>query len=87
MDWGKGSPGRLGRDRAIRLWQELQELPIRIVDTPVDQNLPELALQHNLSVYDASYLSLTLSHKLPLATVDLKLRRAAESGGVGVFGA
>jgi predicted nucleic acid-binding protein len=33
-------------------------LPIRVVDIAVDEKLLELALKHNLAVYDASYLSL-----------------------------
>lgn len=83
---GKGiSRGRLTREKALLLWQEMQALPVRLVDVPVDEKLLELALRHNLAVYDASYLSLAQTRKLPLATVDGKLQQAAESTGIQVI--
>jgi predicted nucleic acid-binding protein len=42
----------------------------------------ELAHQHALSVYDATYLELARREALPLATRDRGLRRAAETCGV-----
>lgn len=41
-----------------------------------------LATQHNLSVYDASYLDLAVRRKLPLASRDEPLRQAAKRAGV-----
>lgn len=56
---GKGiTRGRVDRKRAFLLWQEIRELPLRIVEIPIDRKLLELALEHNLAVYDACYLSL-----------------------------
>jgi predicted nucleic acid-binding protein len=79
---GKGvTRGRLGRDKALLFWREILELPIRTVDVPVDESLLALALLHNLSIYDACYLSLAQMRKLPLATSDAKLRQAVESSG------
>ena len=71
--------------RAFSLWREIQELPVRLVDVAVDEKLLELALQHNLAVYDASYLSLVLARKLPIATVDGKLQQTAQSLGLAVM--
>jgi predicted nucleic acid-binding protein len=51
----------------------------------VDESLLELALKHNLAVYDASYLSLVQARNLPLATVDGKLQEAAEGAGIQVI--
>lgn len=42
----------------------------------------ELARQHNLTVYDASYLDLAIREGLPLATLDRALERAARDAGV-----
>lgn len=42
----------------------------------------ELASQHQLSVYDATYLELALRKNLPLATLDKALVAAAQSTGV-----
>jgi predicted nucleic acid-binding protein len=44
-----------------------------------------LALAHNVSVYDASYLHVALSQSLPLATQDRRLREAAVSAGCELF--
>jgi len=45
-----------------------------------------LARAHQLSAYDAAYLELAIRHDAPLATLDGKLRAAAEMAGVGIFG-
>jgi predicted nucleic acid-binding protein len=77
---GKGvTRGRLDRNKAFSLWREIQELPVRLVDVAVDEKLLEVALQHSLAVYDASYLSLVLARELPIATVDGKLQQTAQS--------
>ena len=73
------------RDKALLFWQEIQALPIRVVDIAVDETLLELALKHNLAVYDASYLSLAQARRLPLATVDGKLQQVAESVGIQII--
>ena len=45
-----------------------------------------LALAHKLTVYDASYLELSLRSGLPLATLDQALAKAASACGVPVLG-
>ena len=73
------------RQKAIHV---LTELPI-IVDTMTSHNAwletMELAERHNLTLYDASYLELSLRRSLPLATSDKKLQKAAELSGVRVL--
>lgn len=44
-----------------------------------------LADVHGLTVYDAAYLELAQRRRLPLATLDAALRRAAQNAGVGVM--
>jgi len=44
-----------------------------------------LARQHGLSIYDAAYLALALCRYLPLATIDVKLRKAAQGSGIELF--
>jgi len=79
---GKGvNRGRLAREKALQLWEELRELPIQTLDIPADARLLESALDQNLAVYDASYLMLAQTRGIPLATVDNKLQTAAR--GVG----
>ena len=49
------------------------------------QVLP-LARNHGLTSYDASYLELALRRRLPLATLDDDLRKAATALGIEVLG-
>jgi predicted nucleic acid-binding protein len=44
-----------------------------------------LARGHNLSAYDAAYLELAIRRGLPLATLDGKLKTAAEAAGVALL--
>ena len=66
------------RDRAIAA---LARLP-RVVDDDGPRlalgRISELAAEHGLSVYDATYLELAVRRKLPLASRDEALRRAAQ---------
>lgn len=85
---GKGiTRGRIERKKAFLLWQEIRELPLRIVEIPIDQKLLELALASNLAVYDAIYLTLAMTHHLAIATADGKLRLAAEQAGLDIIAA
>lgn len=44
-----------------------------------------LAGKHHLSVYDACYLELAMRRGIPLATLDVKLRRSAGVESVEVL--
>jgi predicted nucleic acid-binding protein len=64
----------------------LAALPIDIDPGASDAALVlDLALRHDLTAYDAQYLSLALHHRLPIATQDQDLARAALVVGVGVL--
>lgn len=45
----------------------------------------QLARSHGLSAYDAAYLELAMRERLMLATLDGRLKKAAEATGVKVF--
>ena len=66
------------RDRAIAA---LARLPL-VVDDDGPRlalgRISELAAEHGLSVYDAAYLELAVRRKLPLASRDEALRKAAQ---------
>jgi predicted nucleic acid-binding protein len=70
------------RQKALHI---LTELPI-ISDTMTANyawlETMELAERYNLTIYDASYLELSLRRSLPLATFDNSLKKAAELSGV-----
>ena len=80
---GKGIVrGRLGRNDALLLWREILALPIRTVPVSGNEALLDLALEHNLSIYDSCYLNLAIRLAFPLATADGKLQSAANLRGI-----
>jgi predicted nucleic acid-binding protein len=48
-------------------------------------NVLPLAREYGLSAYDAAYLELSIRHGAPLATLDGRLRKAAQKAGVRIF--
>ncbi|MGA9885294.1 MAG: type II toxin-antitoxin system VapC family toxin [Candidatus Acidiferrales bacterium] len=75
---------RISADQIDGFLTRLQALPIDAAqEVPLDLlALPALARSHNLTNYDAAYLSLARKFGLPLATNDSALRKAALSEGV-----
>lgn len=67
--------------------ESLAELPIDIDPPTIAAAAPvvELARRHGLSAYDAAYLELAVRRKLPLATLDHRLRDAAARARVEVL--
>jgi len=66
----------------------VQGLPIevdRVSSHRVADRTIDLARNHSLTVYDASYLELAIHESLPLTTLDRRLRAAAEQTGVPLF--
>ena len=64
---------------------DLEHLGISI-DRDHDRDvLIAIARQHDLSVYDAAYLEVAQRRECLFATLDLRLRKAAESSGVELF--
>ena len=61
------------------------ELGIEIEDQHDESLVLELARRFGLTVYDAAYLEVTLRRSLSLATLDRRLREAAEAIGVALF--
>jgi predicted nucleic acid-binding protein len=80
---------RRGRLKAASITEGLDAIEaLDIVIEPgkmIERELIALARQNNLSVYDASYLALARHLKLPLATRDKALKRAAQAVGVKLF--
>jgi predicted nucleic acid-binding protein len=55
----------------------LDELPVRDTGNGQSAEICRLAIKHNLTSYDATYLALALNETATLATLDRKLRAAA----------
>ena len=80
---------RITRAERQRSLAALAALPIRIdADTATQAfgSTTALAEAHGLTLYDASYLELALRLALPLASLDGKLRQAAQASGVELLG-
>ena len=77
---------RIALDQIDGFLERLQALPIETArDTPAEiLGLPRLAQAHGLTNYDAAYIALALKLKVPLATTDNHVRRAALSAGVNI---
>lgn len=80
--------GLVTEARSRAFLEMLENLDIE-VDTATSQHALsdtlQLARQHKLSSYDASYLELALRLNIPLATLDNQLQKAAKKIGVKKF--
>ena len=76
--------GRISPADAVRAENLLRVLPIRIDPVRRDDHarLRDVELELGLTAYDAGYLELAMRNRLPLATLDEELRRAANKAGV-----
>jgi predicted nucleic acid-binding protein len=80
--------GKLTEDERQLALGWLRGLPLRIdheVASLAFARLSELASAHDVSVYDAVYLELAHRRKLPLASKDGPLRKAARQAGVDLW--
>ena len=80
--------GRLTAAQVKTLTADLEEFSDRVEVDPLNVRvsvLIETARQTNLTVYDAAYLELAARRRLPLATLDDKLREAARRAGLGLI--
>jgi predicted nucleic acid-binding protein len=67
---------------------DLEDFSDRVEVDPLDVRvslLIETARRTNLTVYDAAYLELAARRRLPLATLDDKLREAARRAGLALI--
>ncbi|MDQ2681873.1 MAG: type II toxin-antitoxin system VapC family toxin [Candidatus Eremiobacteraeota bacterium] len=79
---------RLDLELMEKAFDVLSALPISVEDAGRRLMLggeAALALQYNLTPYDAAYLAVALDHELELATADNDLARAARDAEVAVF--
>jgi predicted nucleic acid-binding protein len=77
---------RIAVDQIHGFLTRLKSLPIEAArQNPTEiLELPIVAEKHNLTNYDAAYLALAMRFRLPLATTDADLRRAAAAAGVAM---
>jgi predicted nucleic acid-binding protein len=76
---------RITADRTAAFLADLALLPFQVDDLPREGTVFALARRHSLTIYDAAYLELADRKKLPIATVDRALIKAAKKTGVVLF--
>lgn len=77
--------GRLSAESSAEFLALLHDLDIEIDQSPDQVVILSLAREHRLTAYDAAYLALALRERLPLATFDRELAKAAQQTGVAVL--
>lgn len=77
---------RLHEANILHFLKLLNLLSIEINENPISmEDLIFLGKLHQLTSYDATYLHLALNHGLPIATLDKKLKLAANQAGVPLY--
>jgi len=78
---------RISSDDALAFLEDLEGLPIRLDPSSKSlfrEKVLPVAQKYSLTVYDAAYLELAIRERLPLATLDDDLRRAARASGISL---
>jgi predicted nucleic acid-binding protein len=81
--------GRVSQEKGRAFFESLTDLPILVENLTQPQvfvSVWALASQHKLTAYDASYLELAIRRRLPIASSDTALVRAALAAGVPALG-
>ena len=77
--------GRISKPDSEQFLVLLNELNVRLSEPTSYDDVFSLAQEHGLTVYDAAYLDLAIQERLPLASLDGQLVRAAQKVGVPLF--
>jgi predicted nucleic acid-binding protein len=79
---------KLTPDEARNAIEIIRELPV-VIDHEAAAvaltRLVELASEHELTIYDASYIELAARRQLPLASNDMRMKEAAIRSGVDLW--
>ena len=76
--------GRISPQQVAATLADTVDLAVEIDESHNEASTLDLARRYELTVYDAAYLEVALRRNLPLATLDRRLREAAETMGVAV---
>ncbi len=78
---------RINRAKATAFIESIRSLPIFHDDNSqiAMSTTLEIARETHLTIYDANYLELALRLRLPLATLDKDLRKAAQKNDVKLY--
>lgn len=79
---------RVPRQKIEQFMQDIADLPVQIETALSPDAWPKLVMlaeKYRLTTYDAAYLELAQRTGLPLATLDIDLRKAAETEGAALL--
>jgi predicted nucleic acid-binding protein len=77
--------GRISKPDSEQFLVSLNDLKVRLSEPASYDEVFSLAQEHGLTVYDAAYLDVAMQERLPLASLDGQLVRAAQRVGVPLF--
>ena len=77
--------GRIAKPDGEQFLVSLNELKVRLTEPTSYDDVFSLAQERGLTVYDAAYLNLAMHERLPLASLDRQLLRAAQAAGIQLF--
>jgi predicted nucleic acid-binding protein len=79
--------GRVTEGKASAFLESLADLPIEVENPTRIQmfvSVRALVTQYKLTAYDASYLEVAIRHRLPIASSDKAVMRAAHTAGIAL---
>lgn len=79
---------RINKIKSIEFKDSLNLLPIQVDHTMGyrgKSSIMELAEETGLTIYDAAYLELAIHNSIPIATLDLDLKKAARKMNIELF--
>lgn len=76
---------RMTVDDSVRFLELLSSFPIRIDPVEDEQTVFRCARQYKLTFYDAVYLAVAQRNRVPLATLDKELQKAALAAGISLL--
>jgi predicted nucleic acid-binding protein len=77
--------GRLSKLDSDHFLVSLNELNVRLCEPASYNEVFTVAQEYGLTVYDAAYLYVSMQERLPLASLDGQLVRAAHQAGIQLF--
>ena len=76
---------RITETDAAEFLQSILDLRITLADPVSNDDVFALAARYGLTFYDAAYLDLALRERVPVASLDKELVRAAGQAGICAF--
>jgi predicted nucleic acid-binding protein len=74
--------GRISAEGTAQFLRSIALLEIETEQSRHEESLLRLARKHRLTVYDAAYLDLAARERIPIATLDTAMRKAAMAEGI-----